>query len=132
GSRSCLLDCAAPRASLYALGLDERLKALQVVPHTCGHDPQHVPDVFDQTFRLVIDLQHDARVIITKAVEGHDPGVARASGIGPRNALVRNLFSNDRAPFFRLAANLYLPVEMRVIQLCDLLHTFHEAWEFLE
>ena len=71
-------------------------------------------------------------MIIAKAVEGHDPGVARVGGIGPRNALVRNLFSNDRAPFFRLAADLHLPVEMGVVQLCHLLHTFHEAWEFLE
>jgi len=31
-------------------------------------------------------------VIVAEAVEGHDPSVARAGGVGPRNTMIRDLF----------------------------------------
>ena len=55
-----------------------------------------------------------------------------ATSTGPGNALVRRLLGNLRVPFFFLACDFGFPVQVRVIELRDLLHAFHESGKFFK
>src|ERR1044071_525438 len=65
-------------------------------------------------------------------MEGDHSRITRTAGVRPRNALIRNLFSNLRIPLFHFAADIRLPVQLRISKLSHLLHAFHKMREFFE
>ena len=65
-------------------------------------------------------------------MEGHDSGVRRAVRRLPGDALVGMLLGDHRVPLLDVPGDLGLPVEMRVVDLRDLLHALHELREVLE
>jgi hypothetical protein len=49
-------------------------------------------------------------VIVAEAMEGHNARILGTGGIGPRHALIRDLFGDYGIPFFLLATDVRFPV----------------------
>src|SRR6185436_9285965 len=71
--RSSLFDCrhsrvrrvdrATPRSGLVASLLDELLETFEIAAHASARDAHGVADVLDDTFGVVLELQHDAGLV---------------------------------------------------------------------
>src|SRR5258708_40033378 len=99
-----LAHLAAPRAGLTTLRLDELLEALEIAFDARLRAAERVADVLDEAFRVVLHLQHDAALLGREVVERHHPGVRRAGGRVPRDAVIRDLLRDLGLPYLFLAA----------------------------
>src|SRR6478672_9366272 len=73
-----------------------------------------------------------ASPVWSDGVELHQTGVQRPGGALPDHLLVGDLFADLRIPLVFMPGNLGAPVQVTVVDLADLAHALHEAWERLE
>src|SRR4029453_6334684 len=123
---------ATPGPGLALAGLDELLKALQVVVHPARDAADRVAHVLHHALRVVLDLQHHAGLLIGEAVEGDHARVLRARRALPRHTLVGPLLGDLGGPVLLLAADVGVPAQSPIIQLGDRGDALHEARELLE
>src|SRR6185503_14177729 len=131
-SRVRRVDRATPRSGLVASLLDELLETFEIATHASARDAHGVADVLDDTFGVVLELQHDAGLVVSQSMEGHDTGVAGAPDAVPRHTGVRNLLADLGFPGLLLEPDDGSPDESAIVELADFLHAFHEARELLE
>src|SRR5207247_1408804 len=117
-----VLHLAAPGPRFGATTLDELLEPLQVAIDAPVEHADEAARRLDDAFRLVLELEHDARLAVGEPVERNDAAIAIAATAAPGDALVRDLLRDLGLPLLPLAARLRHPVQVRVVGLPDLLH----------
>ena len=70
------------------------------------------------------------RLGVAELVERNDSGVAGSAGRSPRNTLVGVLLGDDGVPLTLHARDLGDPMQVGVVDLRDLVDTFHEGGKF--
>src|SRR5215218_933613 len=123
---------ATPGAALPPARLDHLLEALEVALHAAVRGAERVAELLLDPLGHEVHLDHHARALVVELVERDDARVLLAVGVAPCDALVRQLLGDLGVPLVAAAAELGDPVEVRVVDLPDLLDTLHELRELLE
>src|SRR4029453_3871540 len=123
---------ATPGPGLALAGLDELLKALQVVVHPARDDADRVAHVLHHALRVVLDLQHHAGLLSGGAGEGDPARVLRARRALPRHTLVGPLLGDLGGPVLLLAADVGLPAQSPTVPLRDRGAAPLQLWDLLQ
>ena len=99
-----LVDLAAPGTGRGAALLDHVAEALEVAFHAPVVGAECGPDLLCDAVGVVLDLDGDARLRVTEAVEGDDAGVGDAAGAPPGDELVRALLGDLGVPLLAVPA----------------------------
>lgn len=100
------LDIAPPRAGFTASALDELLEATEITLGPTADEAELVADLLGDAFRVELELEHDAGLVVVHAVERDGAGVGGAVRRVPGDPLVGMLLGDLRVPLTPDAANV--------------------------
>src|SRR4051794_13436851 len=109
-----------------------RLEARQIGSHRALDVTHTARRLLDQRAGLNVDVQLHPREARAKLVEGHDAGVSDALDDLPLDALVRALLDDLGLELLRLAPDLDLEGDVRLVLLRHVLQPVHELRPLLE
>src|SRR5918999_3915163 len=127
-----LADLAAPGAVGHATALDQLLEPVEVAAHAPGVQPGGGADGLAEAFRRVRQLKPDAGPLGAERLERDGAACVLAVGARPDDAAVGHLLEDLRVPLSAVAADRGRPVQLRVVELPDIVHALHEERELLE
>src|SRR5689334_11043689 len=127
-----LFDCASPGAGFLTPRFYISFESLKISLDSLSNDAKGISGILDETFGVILQLQHDLGLRIRQAMKGNNAPVPRTFSARPGNTLVGNLLCDLGIPFFFFAPDFGFPMQMLVINLFYLLHTFHKTWELFK